>query len=395
MRRLAASALAAVGLAAAAACRFADVVIASPPPSLVVHAVLDPDQPAQQVLVEETLTGRVTIDSTLRFSPQDPIVTGGGVPVGGAAVAVIREATGDSLVGVEQRVLGPTAARTTGVYLVPSVTAGVLRIRQGETYRLRVTLPDGRVVTARTRIPGPVAESPPAARTDTLDRARDTLRLAWRRPDGARTHAVRIDTPDGPFFLFNDSTSFAFAGGLRNLFQRGLPTVWRPGYQQTVLVSAVDTAFFDYYRSGNDPFGGSGLISNLRGGIGLFGAMVTLVSRRVSVTQAPLTPLDARWVAGGDTLDLWLEAPGSTVSSVSGRLRYAAAAGRSAGSGTGTLRGDALRFVLRADGFVSDTAAVFTGRVFADSIVGAFAARASGAPAGPRSYRRAGPPRPP
>lgn len=393
-----AAALAAALALPAAGCEFGEIVIASPAPTLVVHAVLDPDQPVQQVLVEETLTGRVTIDTTVRFDPTDPIATGGGLPVGGASVVIVREATGDSLVADEGRIGDGAASRATGVYRVASAAGATRRFVPGEAYRLRIRLRDGRVVDGRTRIPGPLPSGTPStgeARTDTLDRARDTLRVAWRRLDAARTYAVRVETPNGPFFLFNDSTSFAFAGGLRNLFQPGLPSVWQPGHVQRVVVAAVDTSFFDYYRSGNDPFGGSGLISRLTGAIGLFGALVTVDARRVSVFQSPRAPLDARWAGVGDSLDLWLETPGTTFSSVSGRLRRPGTGGPAAIPGTGTLRGDALAFALREDGFEADTAAVFSGRVFADSIVGAFAARLPGAPAGPRTYRRAGPPRPP
>ncbi len=380
-----------------AGCEFDETVISQTAPTLVIHAVLNPDQAQQVVLVEETLTGRVRIDTTLTYDPSDPIRSGGGIPVSGATVTISRtDAAGTvvgSATGVEDVVLGASGARGTGLYRIASTI-----FVPGGTYTLRVTAADGRVVTGRTRIPGPITREGSTVVADTLDRLRDTLRLAWTPVPGARTNTIRVDTPRGPWFLFNDSTSFALSGSLKNFFAEGLPNVFVPGHRQSLSVVAVDTAFFDYYRSGNDPFSGSGLINKLEGGIGLFGAALPLLTRLVSVTQSPSSPLDAEWTSGTDTLTLWLESPGPTISSVSGRFRGRGPAGSGIATGAlGTLRGDDLRVVVQPE-FTSDTLGVFVGRVFADSIVGAWSPPPVGALpriAGPRTYRRGGAPRAP
>ena len=52
-----------------------------------------------------------------------------------------------------------------------------------------------------------------------------------------------------------------------------------PGFRQDVLVAAVDSNFYDYYRTNNDPFTGAGIISRLTGGLGLFGSLVSAHDR--------------------------------------------------------------------------------------------------------------------
>lgn len=380
--------LAAGGLAAG--CELNEVVVAQPPTSLVVHAVLNTDADSQLVLVEETLTGRVQIDTTLRYDPADPIRTGGGVPASGARVVIARPATGDSVVAVE-RVIG---GRPTGVYVFdarPGV-AGALSIDPAARYTLRIETVDGRVVTGATTVPGPIPGWVRGAglvpTPQAIDRARDTVQLAWANIPGARTYGVRVETPYGPWFFFNDSTRFALAGSLRNFFTAGVPSVWVPGFVQRTGVAAVDTAFFDYYRSGNDPFGGTGLISRLDGAIGLFASAVPLLSRDVSVTQAALTPLDARWAAPGDTFDLWLESPGPDRSAVSGAARIATAPAARPGV-LGSLQGDRLRLAALRGASPSDTLWTFDGRQRGDSITGTVSVGGAGRAV---TLRRAGPP---
>mgnify|MGYP001810142128 CR=1 FL=1 len=392
-------------------CTFGETIIAPTAPTLVVHSVLNPTVPRVEVLLEETLTGRVRIDTTLSYDPQDPIVTAGGIPQGGATVWLVRlTAPIDSVRLVERLVSTTTGSRTTGVYAADVLIPGTVvvgppprvTLEPGARYRLRILTLDGRTVTGETRIPGPVTGWNPQLATlpvpDTLDRSRDTLRLTWPSVPGARTAGVRVDTPLGPWFLFNDSTSFAFAGGLRNFFQGGLPSVFQPGHVQNISIAVVDSGFYDYYRSGNDPFGGAGIINKLRGGIGLFGATLPMLRRVVSVTQPATTPIDAWWTAPADSLALWLETPGPTVSAVSGWSAVVPPqAQATAVSGLGTLRGAALRFAL-VNPEVSDTVGLFVGTVFPDSITGSWQAgtRRNGFPrlSGPRTYRKAGPPRP-
>lgn len=370
------------------ACEFATETLEPPASAIVVHAVLNPDADEQVILVESSLTGRVAIDTTLRFDPLDPIRTAGGEPLSGATVRLARldAAAGGDTLGVPADETRRRGAGT-GRYVVPRAR---LDIAPGGTYRLVIVAPDGRVVTGETTVPSAAAGWAPGrgseAQADTLDRSRDTLRLAWDPVVGARTYAIRVDTPNGPWFLFSDSTRFALSGALRNFFAPTLPAVWYPGFDQLVNVGAIDANFYDYNRSSNDPFGGTGLISSVRGGIGLFGSTLPLVRRAVTVTERDRFPLDARW-EGADApglpvvYDLWVETSGAPRSTVSGRER----------SGTerfllGTLEADRLRLATLGDARGTDTVAVFDARIIGDTLRGTYTV--AGGPARPRQLIR-------
>jgi hypothetical protein len=210
--------------------------------------------------------------------------------------------------------------------------------------------------------------------------------LRWNAVASARTYALAVETPYGPWALFSDSTVFRLSGSQRNFLAGGLPSVWFPGFVQNASIVAVDANFYDYNRSGNDPFGGTGLISSVKGGIGLFGSLVNMLRREVTVTDQPRVPLDARWRDALSTgaiaeMELWVDVPGPTVSSVSGReltasRRYL----------LGTLRGDNLRLVTLAAGSSADTVAIFTARLAGDSLVGSYDTRF--ATTGARAFRR-------
>lgn len=366
-----------------AACESTPVEVASPTAAIVVHSVLNPDAPEQVVLVESSLTGRVDINDGLKFDALDPIRTAGGSPISGADVRLLTDGDSVGVRAVETLVRG----RGTGRYVVPR---SLLALQPGRRYRLRLRTADAREVTGETRVPG----APPgwsvgagaAATPVVLDRSRDTLQLRWSAVRDARTYVIRVETPYGAWALFADSTQFTLSGGLRNYFAPGLPSVWFPGFVQTASVVAVDANFYDYNRSGNDPFGGTGLISSVRGGLGVFGSVVNMLRREVSVTERIRFPLDARWrgvTSAGATaeLDLWVDVEGPTVSSVSGRevtaLRRFV---------LGTLRGESLRLVTLAAGSSADTVSVLTARLAGDSLVGSYDSRF--ATTGARVFRR-------
>lgn len=371
------------GVLLLAGCELAAVNVAPPAPAVVVHAVLNPNADEQVVLVESSLTGRVEIDDEVDFDPLDPIRTAGGEPLSGADVRLFPSGDAAGVRATETRV----GARGTGRYAVPRAA---LTITPGQRYRLRVITADGRTVTGETRVPGaPTGWSDPTTGRPApvpFVRDRDTLQLTWPAIGDARTYAVRVQTPYGVWAFFSDSTRFALSGGLRNFLAPGLPSVWFPGFTQTATVVAVDRNFYDYNRSGNDPFGGTGLISSVSGGIGLFGSLVELLRREVVVTQTDRTPLDAAWQAVGDgggglTIDLWLADPGPRFSAVSGRIRSPERSVIGTLADDGTLRLAALRGTSSAD-----TAGLFTGRLAGDSIVGSWSARFP--VTGPPRFRR-------
>jgi hypothetical protein len=364
-------------------CEFGEATVPSPAPRIVVHAVLNAGADEQVVLVESSLTGRVQINESLTFDPLDPIRTAGGEPLSGADVRLL---TGTDSVGVaasETRV----GARGTGRYTVPRAR---LAIAPGATYRLTVRTADGRVVTGRTTVPGAPANwtvnAALLSRPLDYNRDADPLRLDWSGAPGGRTYAVRVETPFGPWALFSDSTQFTLSGGLRNFLAPGLPNVFLAGFTQQMSITSVDQHFYDYNRSGNDPFGGSGLISSIDGGLGLFGSLVVLGRYDVSTRRTDRAPLDARWTgtaANGSTidLDLWIDDPGPTASAVTGRqrtpLRYL----------LGTLVGETVRLATLAGSSSADTLAFFTGRLAGDSLVGSYDRRFN--TTGPTRFRRA------
>ncbi len=318
------------------ACTFGEQAIAPGAERTVVHAVLNPASAEQLVLVERTLSGRVSVSDDSLGSAADPIVTGGGVPVNGARVVVTDE-QGASAIATETRIVprGASAARGTGVYrfdnlALPGSVFGQprrgLRIVPGARVSLRVETPEGTVVTGQTRVPG-VATTvvEPRAQAVTMLRDVDTLRLRWDAVPGARAYLVRAETPYGAFFLFSDSAAVQLTGDLRNLFADRLPRVFQAGFTQWVTIAAVDTNFFDYYRSGNSPFTGSGLINRLSGGIGVFGAYVPTLSIAVTVRANPRDPFDARYFATGpqgrELLRLWVDSRSGALAEITGAYR--------------------------------------------------------------------------
>ena len=108
--------------------------------------------------------------------------------------------------------------------------------------------------------------SSPGSRLDLFNRDRDSLRLTWRSVVARAAIWCASNSPFGAFLLYTDSTHITLKGDLRNYFASSLERVLIPGFRQRVSVAAVDSNFFDYYRSRNDPFTGSGIINNLDGG---------------------------------------------------------------------------------------------------------------------------------
>jgi hypothetical protein len=337
------------------ACEFGERTIAPGVERPVVHVVLNPSAASAAVLVERTLTGKANTQSALVVDPTDPIRSGGGVPISGARV-VVADADGNQVVAEEQRmpagggqVVGTGVYRFTNVAVSqPSMPGGAppagLRVVRGGRYALRVETPDGTVVTGEATVPGVEADAPePRFDRGFFNRDRDTLRLSWPAVPGARAYALQVETPYGAFYLFTDSTSFRLTGELRNLFAERLPRVFQAGFTQYLYVAAVDSNYYDYYRSGNNVFTGSGLINRLHGGIGLFGAYVPLLSRVVFVRADNDDPFDGRYASpsynGEETLQLWVDTRG-TISEVTGAYRIAT--GDQYGV-VGTLEGNRLR----------------------------------------------------
>ena len=360
------------------ACQFDSITVPNGRERPVVHAVLNPWSSEEVILVERTLTGRVTIDDDLNENRNDPIVSGGGVPIRDARVVIYNEAN-DSVVAVEDAIA--TGGRGAGVYRFrnpaspresPTPSLPAMAIRPGATYRLMITTPTGDTVRGTTTLPRVTSAPPSGARF--FNRDRDTLRFFWDPVPATQRYLVRVESPWGPMFLFTEQLEARLPGSLRNVFQENFPRVFLPGFQSMVSVAAIDPNYFDYYRSANDPFTGTGLINRLEGGIGVFGGLAELYSYAVFVSadldhplegwyeldrrEGPLSPF---------TMKLYVESSAGGFDVITGE-HYGSIDLRS-GSVIGLRHDDQLGLaILGTD--MSDTAAVFTGRIVNDTLVG-------------------------
>jgi hypothetical protein len=373
MRRLA---LSMWMLLVASACTFDQQTIAVSPTQVVVHAVLDPNASIQIVLLERTLSGTVGIVDNLRYDPLDPINTADGVPVAGATVTI--QGPDGTFAGLERKYADKPATYGTGRYEVVA-GLGSTPIRPGARYTLTVRARDGTVVTGTTIVPTSPVYS--AVQTITpFDRDRDTVRLNWTAVKGARTYGLRIESPFGAFQFFSDSTKMTLPGGLRNIFASDFQRVFIPGFQQAVTLYAVDTNYFDYYRSRNDPFTGSGIINRLVGGIGLFGSIATLDVRMLDVTQQPKEPaLEGDYELAQapqvptriiDVFRLYVETAGPPTSLSGWYSRDRTRAPRDGIAGTRDGARIELQFLLEQD--ARRRLATFVGAQEGDSLVGAY-----------------------
>lgn len=377
-----ASSLALLAALASSACQLETVSVPPTTPSVVVHAVLNPSATSQVVLLERTLTGAVQVPDP-QFNPNDPIVSAGGIPIDGAIVEII-DSSGTAVSGVEDsRVLPNGLGR--GVYRVP-IVGGLLRL--GERYQLHVRTPQGEEVTAFTRVPAPEVTTT-GGLTRTVNRDRDTVEVAWAAALKTRAYGVRVESPFGPFFLFTDSLHVRLTPDLRNLFNGDLRHVLVPGFHQDMLVAAVDSNFFDYYRTNNDPFTGAGIVSRVQGGTGLFGSLVTLTNGTLTVIANQSEPIEGRYriappvdsTAPASTFNLYIESPparSGAPAALSGRYNTPGPNFRADGL-IGTMKGNAVTIALLSSQLASDTIDVFEGLFQNGTLSGHYRSRATGA----------------
>jgi hypothetical protein len=233
--------------------------------TLVVQAVLDAAANEQFIIVQAT-NGAI----------------GGLRAVSGASVTITLP-DGRSLAADEDRdstVVGVRSGepRVTTVYRLVLDRLGVV-LTPGGTYRLRIVVPDRRVVTGATTIPS-IAPSVDPGPLSAFDMARDTLRLNWIRVPGAASYEAHVHSPQVDFNVFVD-TSIVLTGDIRN-DDGDRPFV--RGSTDQLIISAVDANYYDYYRRSADPFTGVGTISRLNGALGVFGS-ITEITRRTLVVQ--------------------------------------------------------------------------------------------------------------
>lgn len=363
-------------MAGIASCEFGKITVDKPEPQVVVHSVLNPNALNQVVYVEQTLTGTITVPDS-GFSPTDPILSGGGVPISDAIVEII-DPNGKVYPAIEDRTVPANNGKGAGVYRA-ALSGNQLVL--GGRYKLHVRTTTGDV-TGTTQIPNATVRAL-GALTQTLNRDHDTLNVRWTASPGARSYAIRIESPFGPFFFFTDSTHFRVTGDLRNPFANNLERVFIPGFRQTVVVGAVDSNFYDYYRTGNDPFTGSGLINRLSGGIGIFGSIVEVSTGVVSVVADQTEPIEGRFRLATGTLTtngyaqqltLYVEskaARDNLPDALSGRYTTPNPNSRSDGI-IGERTGDGFTLALLGSQLLGDTLEVFEGFISGDSLIGRY-----------------------
>jgi hypothetical protein len=271
---------------ALAACDLGTTAIPKTASTVVIHGVLEAGKADQLVLVERTLTGSATVGHRV-FNPSDPIASDGGLPVSGASAEIVDSA-GNAVVAREDSLGG---VRGTGVYRFSFPTP----VRRGARYQLFVHTPEGENLAASTRVP--IATVTTTTQTRTFNRDHDTLLVQWTRAPLTRAYGVRVESPFGPFFLFTDSLSIRLTGQVRDLFSGDLQRLFVPGFEQDVIVAAVDSNFYDYYRTNNDPFTGAGIISRVSGGLGVFGSLVITTSDELSVVADRTDPIEGVYLA--------------------------------------------------------------------------------------------------
>jgi hypothetical protein len=80
-----------------------------------------------------------------------------------------------------------------------------------------------------------------------------------------------IANPYRDVTAFTESSTVHLTGALRNTDAEGFPNAFLPGFEQRVSLYAVDSNYYDYYRSSNTSTG-RGLVNRITGGLGVFGA---------------------------------------------------------------------------------------------------------------------------
>jgi Domain of unknown function (DUF4249) len=353
-------------LVAVSACELQKVAVPQSTPKVVVHAVLNPSAAEQIVFLEQTLNGSLNIGEHHTFNPNDPIETGGGVPIVNALVEII-DSSGGVVRGSETPVPGATV-NGPGVYHVPILGPTLML---GARYKLHVHTLDGDDLTAFTRIPLPEVTTT-GGLTRTLNRDHDTLNIAWDRAPKSRAYAMRVESPFGPFFLFTDSLHVRLTGDLRNLFADNLQHVLIPGFHQDLLVAAVDSNFFDYYRTNNDPFTGAGIITRINGGLGLFGSLVTMTNGTLTVIADQTEPIEGRFrlQPSADTgfvasFNLYVESPAinsNAPAALSGRYITTGTNPRADGV-VGRIKGSDVVLAFLRNQTAGDTVGVFLGQL--------------------------------
>ena len=363
-----------------AGCEIEEVSIPRTDPRIALHSVLSASAPTQVVLLERTRSGSVLLLAP-PFDLTDPVVSDEGIAESNAVVRLTTP-DGQTLVAREDNTVRGDG-KGAGIYRF--ALPGDALSRTG-TYRLSVRTITGTEISAETSVPTGVADT--VAEQRVFDRALDTLLIEWPASPGARSYVVRIETPFGPRTFFTDSTRVRLTGELRNVDVNVLPRVFIPGFPQAVTVSAVDSNYYDWYRTNNDALSGTGLVNRVRGGIGVFGSLVRLRFQELRVIAPQTEPVAGlfRFVGTPEqqgttpylSLELYVESRAGRADkgdALSGRFerRPTFTLPNDPIDGLlGTIRNGRIELAFLRNWSSTDTVEVFTGEIRGDTISGSY-----------------------
>jgi|APMI01.1.fsa_nt_gi hypothetical protein len=237
--------------------------------TVVVHAVLDANTADQYVVVQRT-SGTLSEQRGVADA-QVTVTDANGVRIVGVPVV-------DSSYAVTRHFIPRVAV----VYRLRGV-AGSAWVQPGRTYSLTVVT-GADTVRATTIVPPTLAptavDSAADAVTQSFIRARDTLRLSWSASPAVVMYEVGVLSANGLWYTTFATSSVSLPG---QLYQSNAMPVFTAGLVHDVVLNAVDRNYFDYYRRSSDVFTGTGPVMHLSGGVGVFGSMTRVRTRRLDV----------------------------------------------------------------------------------------------------------------
>ena len=363
-----------------AACELDKVAIPRTKDEIALHSVLSASASTQVVLLERTRNGSVRMFAP-RFDLEDPIVTDEGVAESRATVNLTTP-DGRTLAAVEDAV-ARSDRKGEGIYRFALPGSA---LAQGGTYRLTVRTQKNEELTAETVVPSGAAAI--VADQRVFDRARDTVSLEWPVSSGARAYFVRVETPFGPRVFFTQATRVRLPGDLRNVDLEVLPHVFIPGFPQAITVSAVDSNYYDWYRTHNDALSATGLVNRVQGGIGVFGSLVRVRYVAVEVTAPQTQPIAGTFRFSGTdeerigtpylALHLYVESPSARSDqgdALSGRFERRptfSLPNEPIDGLLGTVKKGKVALSFLRNWSAADTVEVFSGEIRGDTIVGSY-----------------------
>ena len=160
-----------------------------------------------------------------------------------------------------------------------------------------------------------------------------------------------------------------------------------PGFPQAITVSAVDSNYYDWFRTHNDALSGTGLINRVSGGFGVFGSLVRVRFQNVTVVAQRTDAVEGAYTVAGAPGE-FTPYPGITlyVESRAARSDQPDALSGQYLNGTitwfrpgcpvcgllGTVKGSRVVLAFLKDWSARDTVEILTGELRGDTIVGRY-----------------------